>query len=259
MGWVTLAADGDDVVRSARAHDGTGGTNGTDVATIPCAASSTSPLASTAEDSHGSRHHAKRRTLRAGADPAGGTRAGAGLRKSRSAQRDPGPGAGAGRGRLAQCEPSATRSTPPRAARAQRDIIRLRSIRASPPRTIRPEVTSQNRLPGGRGARLLISLRLVDSVLDSPGGGARRERHAGSPDRTLGPRGEDSQANSSTDTTAGDRTRPSPNRPSSPVPLTPQARLPGGRQSRRPVVRSPGDLACWRGCGAARPVTMGSA
>ena len=151
MGWVTLAADGDDVVRSARTHDGAGGMNGTDVATIPCAASSTSPLASTAEDSHGSRHHAKRRTLRAGADPAGGTRAGAGLRKSRSAQRDPGPGAGAGRGRLAQCEPSATRSTPPRAARAQRDTIRLRWIRASPPRTMRPEVTSPNRLPWGRG------------------------------------------------------------------------------------------------------------
>ena len=152
MGWVTLAADGDDVVRSARTHDGTGGTNGTDVATIPCAASSTSPLASTAEDSHGSRHHAKRRTLRAGADRAGGTRAGAGLRKSRSAQRDPGPGAGAGRGRLAQCEPSATRSTPPRAVRAQRDGIRLSSIRASPPRTMRPEVTSPIRLPRGRGA-----------------------------------------------------------------------------------------------------------
>ena len=29
--------------------------------------------------------------------------------------------------------------------------------------------------------------------------------------------------------------------------------LAGGRQSRRPVVRSPGDLACWRGCGAAPP------
>ena len=129
--------------------------NGTDVATIPCAASSTSPLASTAEDSHGSRHHAKRRTLRAGADPAGGTRAGAGLRKSRSAQRDPGPGAGAGRGRLAQCEPSATRSTPPRAARAQRDTIRLRWIRASPPRTMRPrgditKSTPQRRGSGGR-------------------------------------------------------------------------------------------------------------
>ena len=38
----------------------------------------------------------------------------------------------------------------------------------------------------------------------------RRERHAGSPDRALGPRGEDSQANSSTDTTAGDRARPPP-------------------------------------------------
>ena len=89
MGWVALAADGDDVVRSARAHDGTGGTNGTDVATIPCAASSTSPLASTAEDSHGSRHHAKRRTLRAGADPAGGTRAGAGLRNASPVRRGP--------------------------------------------------------------------------------------------------------------------------------------------------------------------------
>ena len=174
MGWVTLAADGDDVVRSARTHDGTGGTNGTDVATIPCAASSTSPLASTAEDSHGSRHHAKRRTLRAGADPAGGTRAGAGLRKSRSAQRDPGPGAGAGRGRLAQCEPSATRSTPPRAARAQRDTIRLRWIRASPPRTMRPEVTSPNPLSRG-GAQ-------ADDALDP---GARpqtplKRRRAGS-------------------------------------------------------------------------------
>ena len=194
MGWVTLAADGDDVVRSARTHDGAGGMNGTDVATIPCAASSTSPLASTAEDSHGSRHHAKRRTLRAGADPAGGTRAGAGLRKSRSAQRDPGPGAGAGRGRLAQCEPSATQSTSPRAVRAQRDKIHLRSIRASPPRTMRPEVTSPNRLPRGRGrvsgesgqdalerrlpwgrGRVPQKLSGVKGLADShPGAGARR-------------------------------------------------------------------------------------
>ena len=173
MGWVTLAADGDDVVRSARAHDGTGGTNGTDVATIPCAASSTSPLASTAEDSHGSRHHAKRRTLRAGADPAGGTRAGAGLRKSRSAQRDPGPGAGAGRGRLAQCEPSATRSTPPRAARAQRDTIRLRWIRASPPRTMRPEVTSPNRFSQGAGGAPMLCQDTCAASHDSPRGRGR--------------------------------------------------------------------------------------
>ena len=34
--------------------------------------------------------------------------------------------------RLAQCEPGATQSTPPRAVRAQRNGIRLRSIRASP-------------------------------------------------------------------------------------------------------------------------------
>ena len=64
----------------------------------------------------------------------------------------PAPAAGAGRARLAQCEPSATRSTPPRAVRAQRDGIRLSSIRASPPRTMRPEVTSPIRLPRGRGA-----------------------------------------------------------------------------------------------------------
>ena len=178
MGWVTLAADGDDVVRSARTHDGTGGTNGTDVATIPCAASSTSPLASTAEDSHGSRHHAKRRTLRAGADPAGGTRAGAGLRKSRSAQRDPGPGAGAGRGRLAQCEPSATRSTPPRAARAQRDTIRLRWIRASPPRTMRPEVTSPNRFPQGAGVRPCSVKIHVQRHTTPPGGGDASRRNS---------------------------------------------------------------------------------
>ena len=76
-----------------------------------------------------------------------------GLRNSSSAQRDPGAGARMGRDRLAQCEPSATQSTPPRAARAQRDGIRPSSIRASPPRTMRPEVTSPNRLPQGAGAR----------------------------------------------------------------------------------------------------------
>ena len=51
--------------------------------------------------------------------------------------------------RIAQCELSATQSTPPRAVRAQRDTIRLRSILASPPRTMRPEVTSPIRLPRG--------------------------------------------------------------------------------------------------------------
>ena len=94
--------------------------------------------------------------FRAGADPADGDRAGAGrggLRNSSSAQRDPGAGARMGRDRLAQCEPSATQSTPPRAVRAQRDGIRPSSIRASPPRTMRPEVTSPIRLPQGAGAR----------------------------------------------------------------------------------------------------------
>ncbi len=80
-------------------------------------------------------------------------RGGSGLRNSSSAQRDPGAGARMGRDRLAQCEPSATQSTPPRAVRAQRDGIRPSSIRASPPRTMRPEVTSPNRLPQGAGAR----------------------------------------------------------------------------------------------------------
>ena len=79
-------------------------------------------------------------------------RGGSGLRNSSSAQRDPGAGAGMGRARLAQCEPSATQSTPPRAVRAQRDEIRPSSIRASPPRTMRPEVTSPNRLPQGQSS-----------------------------------------------------------------------------------------------------------
>ena len=57
------------------------------------------------------------------------------------------PGAVAHRARLAQCEPSATESTQPRAVRAQRDGIRPRSIRASSPRTMRAQVTSPNRLP----------------------------------------------------------------------------------------------------------------
>ena len=78
-----------------------------------------------------------------------------GLRNSSSAQRDPGAGARMGRDRLAQCEPSATQSTPPRAVRAQRDEIHLRSIRASPPRTMRPrgditKSTPQRRGSGGR-------------------------------------------------------------------------------------------------------------
>ena len=85
-------------------------------------------------------------------------RGGSGLRNSSSAQRDPGAGAGMGRARLAQCEPSATQSTPPRAVRAQRDEIRPSSIRASPPRTMRPEVTSPNRLPPGAGQRRRLPL-----------------------------------------------------------------------------------------------------
>ena len=58
-----------------------------------------------------------------------------------------------GRTRLAQCEPSATQSASPRAVRAQRDIIHLSSIRASPPGAMRAQVTSPKRLPQGRGTR----------------------------------------------------------------------------------------------------------
>ena len=50
--------------------------------------------------------------------------------------------------RLAQCEPSATQSTPPRAVRAQRDGIHLSAIRAIPPGAMRAQVTSPKRLPG---------------------------------------------------------------------------------------------------------------
>ena len=63
-------------------------------------------------------------------------------------RRDPGPAQT--RARLAQCEPSATKSASARTMRAQRDKIRLRSIRASPPRTMRSQVTSPKRLPPGR-------------------------------------------------------------------------------------------------------------
>ena len=55
------------------------------------------------------------------------------------------------RARLAQCELSATQSTSPRAVRAQRDGIRLRSILASPPGAMRAQVTSPKRLPPGVG------------------------------------------------------------------------------------------------------------
>ena len=56
-----------------------------------------------------------------------------------------------GRVRLAQCEPSATQSTPAHAMRAQRDEIRLRSILVSPPGAMRARVTSPERHPRGRG------------------------------------------------------------------------------------------------------------
>ena len=109
-------------------------------------------------------------------------RAGPGLRKSRSAQRDPGPGAdagptGEGRARLAQCEPSATQSASPRAVRAQRDIIHLSSIRASPPGAMRAQVTSPKRLPQGRVSAGLTGWDEAPAALpgDSPRGGAQTD------------------------------------------------------------------------------------
>ena len=71
----------------------------------------------------------------------------AGPRRARGGADQP----GRTRTRLAQCELSATQSTSPRAVRAQRDIIRLRSIRASPPGAMRAQVTSPKQLPQGWG------------------------------------------------------------------------------------------------------------
>ena len=71
----------------------------------------------------------------------------AGPRRARGGADQP----GRTRTRLAQCELSATQSTSPRAVRAQRDKIRLRSIRASPPGAMRAQVTSPKQLPQGWG------------------------------------------------------------------------------------------------------------
>ena len=72
--------------------------------------------------------------------------------------------------RIAQCELSATQSTPPRAVRAQRDTIRLRSILASPPGAMRSEVTSPIRLPRGwRPDPRAGTRRVPGRVPDLPG------------------------------------------------------------------------------------------
>ena len=91
---------------------------------------------------------------------------------------DPGRPAQGGRARLAQCEPSATQSASPRAVRAQRDIIHLSSIRASPPGAMRAQVTSPKRLPPGVGDSR--TARRVPGRTRLPRGGARggrRNRH----------------------------------------------------------------------------------
>ena len=86
-------------------------------------------------------------------------------------------GAGAGRVRLAQCELSATQSTSPRAVRAQRDEIHLRSIRATPPGAMRAQVTSPKRLPPGKGRRRWSTLS-GRPLPTPPGEGARRSEIA---------------------------------------------------------------------------------
>ena len=82
-----------------------------------------------------------------------------------------------GRTRLAQCEPSATQSASPRAVRAQRDIIHLSSIRASPPGAMRAQVTSPKRLPQGRVSAGLTGWDEAPAALpgDSPKGGAQTD------------------------------------------------------------------------------------
>ena len=120
----------------------------------------------------------RRGRLRVCADPVE-----AGQDRGAHLRRIPAPGRGPGRGGLAQCEPSATRSTPPRTVRAQRDGIRPGSILASPPRTMRAEVTSPIRLPpGGRGSGDADADVAVAVDRLPPGwgraGGARRTRDA---------------------------------------------------------------------------------
>ena len=97
-----------------------------------------------------------------------------------------GPAQG-GRARLAQCEPSATQSTSPRAVRAQRDIIHLSSIRASPPGAMRAQVTSPKRLPQGRVSAGLTGWDEAPPPFPAtpPGAGLRRTAQPTRP-RTIG-------------------------------------------------------------------------
>ena len=113
----------------------------------------------------------RRGRLRVCADPVE-----AGQDRGAHLRRIPAPGRGPGRGGLAQCEPSATRSTPPRTVRAQRDGIRPGSILASPPRTMRAEVTSPIRLPPGAGLGRRRRRRRGRRRPTPPGGAGARRR-----------------------------------------------------------------------------------
>ena len=59
-------------------------------------------------------------------------------------------------------------SIPPRAVRAQRDGIRLRSILASPPGAMRAQVTSPKRLPQGVETRRRTARRVPGRAPASP-------------------------------------------------------------------------------------------
>ena len=104
--------------------------------------------------------------------------------------------AGAGRVRLAQCEPGAAQSAPPRAVRAQRDGIRLRSILAIPPRTMRARVTSPKPLPRGSAQTTGRDLRRA-GITRLPRGRGSDGRRPGSRAASPTPRGGDAQADGS--------------------------------------------------------------
>ena len=95
----------------------------------------------------------------------------------------------------ARAGPGVTRSrrapSPACVMRAQRDGIRLRSIRAGSPRTMRAQVTSPNRLPPPLpGGRLWIARETPEPAAGAGGGDGRRgprRRGAASPPRRSSP------------------------------------------------------------------------
>ena len=84
--------------------------------------------------------------------------------------------------------------------RAQRDEIHLRSIRASPPGTMRAQVTSPNRLPRGVGLRHDVGDAAASGQADSPEAGLGRAARR-VPDRILDFPGTGRAEDGATDTT----------------------------------------------------------